>query len=138
MRKRIRSVAECVNVFTDSVLKHGELMCKDSTAANQHNGKYVKALKELYGFGDDGLFALAKLLDDDRVVVRVTTACYIIHYYTDKALTVLKAAAKEDRGIAMLAIVALKRWELGTYFDPATGKEVTNQEKTRSKHHSSP
>ena len=54
---------------------------------------------------------------------------FFIHYRTDKALEVLRAAAKEERGIAMLAIVTLKRWEMGSYLDAASGKEVTCRQK---------
>jgi len=117
-------IARCLAAFETAVLKHSEFMFKDSSIANQHFNAYTKALKELSKMGDDGLSALAKLLDNENVVVRVTAATYLIHYCTDKAISILRAASKEERGIAMLAIVTLKRWELGGYLDPTTGKEV--------------
>ena len=124
MKKRIQAIADCVNVFADSVIKYYEFILEDSNIADLHYAKYIKALKQLNEFGDDGLSALARLLDDDRIVVRVTAASYLIHYCTEKAKKVLNAAAGEDRGIAMLAIVTLKRWETGSYLDPSSGKEV--------------
>ena len=81
--------------------------------------------------GDAGLSGLAVLLDDENHVIRETTAAYLIHRYTDKAIKVLTAAAEAERPIGGLAIVTLKRWELGRYLDPATGHEVAFNKKTR-------
>jgi hypothetical protein len=124
MEYRQESIADCVSSFRDSVLKHQEFSTKDSKVANRHYHTYIKALKKLNNMGDDGLSALAVLLDDANHVIRETTAAYLIHRYTDKAIKVLTAAAKAERPIGGLAIVTLKRWELGRYLDPATGKEV--------------
>jgi hypothetical protein len=111
-------------MFETSVLKHSELMFNDPGAANHEYDTFISALHQLHNMGDDGLSALSKLLDSKNAVIRVSTACYLIHLYTEKALKVLKSAAKEDRGIAMLAMMTLKRWELGRYLDPGSGKEV--------------
>jgi hypothetical protein len=118
-------IADCISAFETAVLKHSEFMFKDSDAANKQYDIFVEALRQLNKIGDDGLSALVKLLDNDNIVVRVTTACYLIHYRTDEALMILSEAAKLDRGIAMLAQITLKRWQLGRYLDPASGKEVT-------------
>ena len=119
-----KKISGYVSTFENAVLKHSEFMFKDSGLANRHFDAYTKALKQLAELGDDGLSALSRLLDSENTVIRVTTACYLIHYSTSKAIKILKAAAKEERGIAMLAIVTLKKWELGRYLDPASGKEV--------------
>ena len=118
-----QTIAELVEAFTVSVLKYSEYVLKDSNIANRHFDNYREALRRIAAHSDKGLVALAKLLDDDRIVVRVTVACNLIHFRTEKAMSILKDASKlEHRAIAMLAIVTLKRWERGTYFDPATGK----------------
>lgn len=125
MGKTPQTITDLVKVFADSVIKHGELMLEDSVAANCYYRKFVRAMGRLSQFGDDGLLALAGLLDDGRAIVRVTAACYLLNFRTGHAVKVLKAASTtKDRGLSMLAIVSLKRWEDGIYLDPATGKEV--------------
>jgi len=120
----IKTIGGCVEEFSKSVIKYGECILKDASQANRHYDRFINALRDLATFGDKGLSALAELLDDDRLIVRVTAASYLVHFRTAKALEVLRAATTEDRGIAMLAIVTLKRWEQGTYLHPATGHEV--------------
>ena len=125
MHKHTRKIAELVETFVVSVLKYSEFILKDSQIANRHYDYFIQALKRTAAYGEEGLIALANLLDDDRIVVRVTAACYLIHFRTEKALSVLEAAAKlENRAIAMLAFATIKRWEKGIYLDPATGKET--------------
>jgi hypothetical protein len=125
MNKNILSIADWINVFVDSVLKYSDLIFKDSNAANHQYERFTEAVRQLGQFGDDGLSKLAGLLNDERIVIRVTAASYLIHFRTDEALRVLRAAAKqENRAVSMLAIVTLKRWETGSYLDPVTGKEV--------------
>jgi len=115
---------EYITVFSESVIKHGENMFNNPQQANHYYARFTDALHNLAALGNDGLSALATLLDDDRVVVRVTAASYLVHFKTDKALKVLNTAKNEERAIAMLAIVTLKRWETGSYLDPKSGKEV--------------
>src|SRR6266581_443234 len=106
--ERPESIASCVDAFADSVVKYGEFIFNDPKVANRHYDRSVQALKQLSRFGDDGMAALAALLDDEVLEVRVTAACHVIHYRRDKALQVLKAAAKaRGRAISMLAIAAL-------------------------------
>jgi hypothetical protein len=127
--KKKESVAELVPMFVDSVLKHAEFMFKDSDVANRHYARFMRAIKGLNQLGKSGLSALCDLLSDERLVVRVTAACYVIPHCTERAIKVLKAAAKEtDGAISMLAIVTLERWKRGIYLDPATGKEVARDE----------
>jgi len=128
MERKSHNITDWVKVFVDSVLMYGDYILKDSNAANRHYENYIKALNHLNEYGDAGLSALANLLNDDRMVVRVMAASYLIHYSTDKALNVLNEAAKaRDRAISMLAIITIRRWDLGWYLDPATGKEAVRQ-----------
>lgn len=125
MQKNTQNVTKLVQGFVVSVLNYSEFILKDSQTANRHYDEFIDVLKQLALHGEEGLIALAKLLDDDRIVVRVTAACYLVHFRTEKALSVLGAAANlEDRAISMLAIVTIKRWEKCIYLDPATGNEV--------------
>lgn len=125
MSKRSPTIAACVNTFVESVLKYGEFMLVNHKVANKHYGKYTRALKELSLLGDAGMSALAKLMDDERRIIRVMAACYAVHFRTEKALRVLNSATGVQHGvIGMLATVTLKRWELGRYMDPKTGKEA--------------
>jgi hypothetical protein len=125
MHKDIRSIAELVEVFAVSVLNYSEFILKDSRKANRHYDDFIKAMKRIAAHGEEGLTALANLLDDERMVVRVTAACYLVHFRAHKAMSVLREAAMlENRAIAMLALATIKRWENGVYLDPATGKET--------------
>src|SRR5262245_18716338 len=120
MRKDTRNIAELVETFVDSVLKYSEFILADSQIANRHYDIFSRALKGIAAHGDKGLVALAKLLDDPRIVVRVTAACYLMHFRTEAAKNVLEEAAKlENRAITMLAIATLERWARGIYLDPA-------------------
>jgi len=124
MHRDIRTVAEMVETFVVSVLKYSEFILGDSRIANRHYDDFVEALKRIAAHGEEGLTALACLLDDERIVVRVTAACYLVHFRTTRAMSVLQEASKlENRAIAMLAFATMKRWEKGIYLDPATGKE---------------
>ena|SRR6266436_596653 len=125
MKKKKQTIGGWVEVFVDAVLQYGEFIFKDSRIANKHYARFIEALKQLNRFGDDGLSALACLLDDGRLAVRTTAACYLVKYRTDSALGVLREAAKaKDRAISMLAVATLRRWEMGYYLDPATGEEA--------------
>jgi hypothetical protein len=125
MRRNTRTLSQSVDAFVVSILQYGEFILKDSRITNRHYADFTRALKRIVAYGDDGLSALAKLLEDDRIVVRATVACYLIHVRTERAKNVLEETAKlEDRAIAMLAVATLERWEKGIYLDPATGKET--------------
>lgn len=116
-------IAESVSAFADSVLKHVEFSVNDPEVANRHFGVYMAALNRLAGFGEEGLSALAKLMDHENRIIRVTAACYLINRYTERAKMVLTEAAEAERPMGGLAIVTLRRWELGRYLDPTSGKE---------------
>lgn len=125
MSKDTRTIAELVETFVVSVLRYSEFILKDSRIANRHYDDFIEALKQIAAHGEEGLTALARLLDDERIVVRVTAACYLVHFRTKRAMSVLHEAAKlENRAIAMLAFATIKRWEKGIYLDPATGNEA--------------
>lgn len=125
MHKDSRKIPELVEAFVVSVIKYSEFILKNSQIANQHYDAFIQALNQIAAYGEEGLIVLANLLDDDRTVVQVTAACYLVHFQTEKAMSVLKEAAKlENRAIAMLAFATIKRWEKGIYLDPATGKET--------------
>jgi hypothetical protein len=125
MHRDTQTIAELLETFVLSVLKYSEFILKDSRVANRHHDHFIEALRQIAAHGEEGLTALAGLLDDDRIVIRVTAACYLVHFQTDKAMSVLKGAAKlKNRAIAMLAFATIKRWERGIYLDPATGKET--------------
>jgi hypothetical protein len=131
MKNKAEPVAELVESFADAVMKHGEFMFKDSGIANRWYERSLLALKKLHQRGDAGLSALALLLDDERIVVRVTAACYLIRQQTEQAMRVLQDAARSaDRGTSMLAIATLERWKRGAYLDMTTGKEVHGRKST--------
>jgi hypothetical protein len=122
---REKAISDCVNQFSKAVLEYSTYIFSDSNLAGRYYNMYIEAMRKLSEFGDDGLSALATLMDNENLVVRITTASYLMHFDTAKALEVLKEAKYAERGIAMLAIVTLKRWETGTYLDPATGFEIS-------------
>jgi hypothetical protein len=126
MKTRSQIIAENVRLFSGAAAKYGDNIYRDYDLATQHFNDYNKALAKLSTYGDEGLSALAKLLDDDneRLDVRVMAGMHLMLYATDKAIKVLNIAKNLNRGISMLAIAALKKWEMGFYLDPATGTEV--------------
>jgi hypothetical protein len=125
MHRDTRAISELLETFVLSVLKYSEFILKDSQMANRHYEDFIEALRQIAAHGEEGLAALAGLLDDERIVIRVTAACYLVHFQTPRAMSVLQEAAKlENRAIAMLAFATIKRWEKGIYLDPATGKEA--------------
>jgi len=125
MKKNLKAASANLSDFRDAVIKYSQFMLSDPPTANQYYDRFIKALRQLSRAGDEGMSALATLLDDNDVAVRVMAATYLIRYRTKAAQEVLKVAAKmQDRAISMLAIVTLKRWEKGYYLDPETGNET--------------
>ena len=123
-KSKTEKIADCVSTFEHAVLMHDEFSLKDSDVANKSYDSSIKALKQLNKFGDEGLSALATLLDHEKRVVRVTAASYLISHYTSRAIKVLTEAAEAEHPSGGLAIVTLRRWQLGRYLDPASGKEI--------------
>jgi hypothetical protein len=118
-----RTVADWTQIFEDAVLKHSDLMCKDSRVANRHFDRSIEAWRALSQQGDEGFSALSKLLTHESTVVRVTTATYLLPHRAADALQVLTAANEAGDP---LALVTLARWSRGFYIDPLTKREVTN------------
>ena len=125
--KEASGVSVSLADFREAVIRYGEFVLTDASAANQYYDRFIGALRKLSGAGDEGMLALTSLLDDRDLGVRATAACYLMNYRTEAAQRVLReAAGMQDRAIGLLAVATLKRWEKGYYLDPNTGKE-TNQ-----------
>jgi hypothetical protein len=128
MEKSSASTMDLVTAFADSVGKYSYYIFKDPKSANRHYRKFTKALRRLALLGDHGFVALGSLLNHENTAVRVTAASYLINYSTEDSIRVLTEAKKaKNRAVSMLAIVTLKRWEMGSYLDPATGREIKRQ-----------
>ena len=120
-RQTERTTDDWVHTFEESVLKHAEFMSKDSRMANRHFDRSIEAWRALSQQGDDGLSAFSRLLGHESVVVRVTTATYLLPHRTEDALPVLTSAKEAGDP---LALVTLARWARGFYIDPVTNREV--------------
>jgi len=122
--REIEKIKGLIKEFSEGVVKHREQMFSDHVVANRFYEKYLSALKDLTSYGAPGLSALAELLDNPRPIIRVAAATYLISVYPEKAKKVLQAEVNQDSRFSAEALVALKRWERGTYLDPGTGMEV--------------
>lgn len=105
-----------VQEFVEGVLGQKQALAEqDADLGNLFANKYIRAWRQLRSYGDEGREALAVLLNDVRVDVRVMAAGFLLKYRTTEAMAILREA-EEGHGIASLdAQQVLRRWQEGTW-----------------------
>lgn len=99
----------------DAIARH------DAKSGNRHHDRGSRIWAELRRHGDRGRGALATLLADERMDVRVMAAVYLLRYRNEEATRVLRAAAAGEGLAAFGASEALQRWAEGDWdLDPVT------------------
>ena len=101
------------------VLQFANAVIGQNTAIEQHDAetgnkfaiKYIEASDALINAGNEGIEALASLLNDDRVAVRAMAASYLLPFRANEALPVLREAANGEGITALGAFMTLQRWE---------------------------
>lgn len=113
--------AALIEEFANCVAMQAQWMAQgDATRGNVFAKRYVDAFDQLRQLGDHGREALAVLLDDARIEVRVMAAAYLLRHSGNRARAVLEAASRTSGLVGFGAQQALARWEDGTWaLDPA-------------------
>jgi len=107
-----------VEQFAEAAIKRDEATISGpGRAARKYAKKVVTLRKEIWEFGDQGKEALSRLLDHPDPSARTAAAAYLLKFKTDKALAVLREAAKHQGLVAFAAQECLKRWEEGVPAD---------------------
>ena len=101
--------------FEHAVLEQERcLAAADARAGNRAARKYLQAFQELRARGDLGREALTRLLDHSEPAVRTNAAAFLLPHTPQRAMSVLRAAARAGVGPhALAAVECITRWEEG-------------------------
>lgn len=101
-----------IEQFITSLLAQDEAIKQhDPVSGNRSALKYIDAAKTLIRQGEDGINALAHLLNDPRESVRSMAAAFLIPFRTDESEAILRTLSEGSGLIAFESKMALERWE---------------------------
>lgn len=114
--------------FEHAVLEQERSLAEaDSRGANRAARECTRAFEDLRSFGDSGREALTRLLDHPEPGVRINAAACLLPYARERAMKVLRSAAREGSDLhALAAAECIKRWEEGGLWEldpPKAGAE---------------
>jgi len=114
-------IEKLIQQFADNVVAQTDAIRRgNARTGNQHAKRYIRAIKTLQSFGDQGRDALVPLMHEGRDDVRAMAAAFLLRHRHEEARRVLEDLAHGEGFVAFEASEALKRWEEGTWqLDPA-------------------
>ncbi|MBW3623782.1 MAG: DUF2019 domain-containing protein [Armatimonadetes bacterium] len=115
-----KTIEQLVESFAVNVAAQNEaIMEGNSRKSNKHANQLLAAFDALCEMGSGGREALSILLQHPRPDVRATSACFLLRYKTEEALTVLEEVSKMPGLAGFEAGECIKRWQEGTWqLDP--------------------
>jgi uncharacterized protein DUF2019 len=112
------TIHELLDEYARNAALHDELAvaCKPARQINKAHDRVLRAFQRiLQQYHDDGLKALAGLLEHDNRSVRLWSATHCMRVARDDAVRVLSELEKERGSISFEAMMILRQLENGTF-----------------------
>ena len=104
-----------IEKFVKYRLLNTRMILERDFRANYYAKKYIKCIKKIFSFGENGKKEFARLLNHENMDIRVAAASILLDYKTDESMEVLKAASKSKDFIGFCASECILRWQEGTW-----------------------